>query len=413
MVRPAPAGRFARARRGDLGYHPRVPTSQRSDLPAAPGSRSGAEAPASRGLLAALIVLALGGLAVAADLWLIHVRAHSGGAAAFCDVSERVSCTGVARSSWAVFLGVPQAAWGALSYLVVAGLALSALLRRRPRSTWPAGLLLVVTGFMSAWAVLLAAVSELVIRTFCYMCSISWGISFALLALSAVLVRRAGGVRAAWRADVETLRGQPAASGGAAAVLAVLGLALLFTHGLSPAAAPAAPLPARSVIAPGPPGSLVIYEYSDYLCPYCASMHAKEKTIAARRPDVRLVRRFFPLDATCNPAVHSTVHEGACDLARGGICAEKQGRFEAYDDAAFASQATHPGPEDLAAQLGLDPAAFRACLSAPETQQRLAADAQSGLRDGVRGTPSFLVQGKLESAERFLQLLGLPPEVGP
>jgi uncharacterized membrane protein/protein-disulfide isomerase len=356
---------------------------------------------------AALLVLALAGLAVAVDLWLIHVRAHSGGASAFCDISERVSCTNVARSAWAVFLGVPVAAWGALGYVAVAGLALSALSRRRPGPTWPAGLLLVLTGFMSAGAVFLAAISELAIHTFCYMCSVSWGISFALLALSIVLVRRAGGAGVALRADLQALRERPAAALAGAGALAVLGLILLFTRGWSPATVPVSPLPAGNVIPAGAPGSLVVYEYSDYLCPFCASMHTKEKSITARRPDVRMVRRFFPLDATCNPAVKSTVHEGACDLARGGICAEKQGRFEAYDDAAFAGQASRPGPEDLAAQIGLDAAAFRACLSTPETQQRLAADVQGGIQLGVKGTPSFLVQGKLVSAEKFLQLLGL------
>lgn len=389
-----------------------MPTSQRSDRGAAPVPASGGAAPASRAIPAAILVLALGGLAVAIDLWLIHVRVHSGGGgSSFCDISERVSCTNVARSPWSSFLGVPQAAWGALSYAVVAGLAISALVRRRPGPTWPAGLLLLVTAFMAAWSVFLAGISELVIRSFCYMCSISWSLSFALLALSAVLARRAGGAAAAIRADVRAVRASPGPSAATAAVVAVAGLALLLTHGFSPGAA--RPPPARGVIPVGPPGSLVIYEYSDYLCPFCARMHAQEKAIVERRPDVRLVRRFFPLDATCNPAIRSTVHEGACDLARGGICAEKAGRFEAYDDAAFAAQASHPGPEELAAQVGLDPAAFQACLIAPETQQRLSADVQGANELRVNGTPSFLVQGELVSSDRLLALLGLSGVIKP
>jgi formate hydrogenlyase subunit 3/multisubunit Na+/H+ antiporter MnhD subunit len=196
-----------------------------------------------------------------------------------------------------------------------------------------------------------------------------------------------------------------------AAVVAAAGLTLLLTHGFSPVAAP--PLPGSAAIPEGPAGSLVVYEYSDYLCPYCARIHAQEKTVVARRPDVRLVRRFFPLDATCNPAIRSTVHEGACDLARGGICAEKAGRFEAYDDAAFAAQASHPAPEELAGQIGLDPAAFHACLTAPETQQRQSADVQGANELRVNGTPSFLVRGELVTSERFLQLLGLSAEIKP
>jgi uncharacterized membrane protein len=390
-----------------------VPISPRSDRVAAPRPDAGAIAPAPRAIPAAILVLALGGVAVAIDLWLIHVRVHSGGGSSFCDINERVSCSNVARSPWSTFLGVPQAAWGALSYLVVAGLAASALVRRRAGSTWPAGLLLLLTGFMVAWSVFLAGVSELVIHAFCYMCAISWGASLALLALSAVLARRAGGAAAAVRADLLAVRESPRAGTAAAAVVAAAALTLLLTHGFSPAAVPPAPLPAQAVFPVGPPGSLVIYEYSDYLCPFCARIHGQEKAITERRPDVRLVHRFFPLEATCNPAVRTTVHEGACDLARGGICAEKQGRFEAYDDAAFAGQASRPGPEEVATQIGLDLPAFRACLSAPETQQRLAADIQGANQIGVNYTPAFLVQGKLVSAEQLLQQLGLSGAVTP
>jgi protein-disulfide isomerase len=173
----------------------------------------------------------------------------------------------------------------------------------------------------------------------------------------------------------------------------------------------ATPTPTGGAIPVGPPGSLVVYEYSDYLCPFCAAIHTRERSIVAKRPDVRLVRRFFPLDATCNPGINTTVHEGACDLARGAICAEKQGRFDAYDDAAFANQATHPGPEDLAAQIGLDAAAFRACLGAPDTQERLRTDGLSGKQLGVHFTPAFLVQGKVQSADEFLARLGLSSEL--
>jgi len=363
-------------------------------------------------VLATVAVVALAGLGVAIDLWLIHVRVHSGGGASFCDVSERVSCSDVARSPWSAFLGVPQAAWGALAYLVVAGLALSALARRRPGSTWPAGLLLCGTAFMAAWAVWLAILSELVIRKFCYMCSISWAVDLGLLGLSAVLARRAGGAAAAIRSDLQALRRSPVAAGVAGAAVAVVGLSLLFTHGLSPAA-DAAPPPPQGAIPAGPPGSLVIYEYSDYLCPFCARIHQQEKAILARRPDVRLVHRFYPLDATCNPALQRTVHEGSCDLARGGICADRQGRAEAYDDAAFADQATHPSPEEVAQGIGLDLAAFQACLGAPDTQQRLAADIRGANELQVHFTPAFLVQGKVETGDRLVQLLGLSGAIAP
>jgi uncharacterized membrane protein len=385
-----------------------VSTSQRTRPSAPPVAGRGPAAPASRAVPAAILVLALAGLGVAIDLWVLHHRAHAGGTA-FCDISDTVSCSKVALSPYAVFLGVPTAAWGALAYLAVAGLAATALGRRRPGPAWPGGLLLILTGLMSLGAVALAAVSELVIHAFCIMCSVSWALSFALLGLSVALARRAGGARAAIRADLEALRAGRRAARAGAAGLAAAAVALLAVYALAPPqGAPAAKLPTDLAAIPrGEPGSLVIYEFSDYLCPHCAVMHQEERSILARRPDVRFVRRFFPLDASCNPRLPTTIHPGSCDLARGGICAERLGRFEPYDDLAFATQNASPGPEKLAQQVGLDLGAFRDCMAAPETDRRLASDIQFGAQANVTFTPALQIQGKIYSKELVPALLGL------
>jgi uncharacterized membrane protein len=369
-------------------------------------------APASRALPLALLVLALAGVGVAIDLWLIHERAKAGGSA-FCDVNATVSCTDVARSKYAVFLGVPIAAWGALVYLAMAGLAASALGRRRPSASWPGGLLFVLAAFMSAGALVLAYISHVQLDRFCIMCAVSWAISFALLALTIPLVRRAGGLGAALAADRAALGARRGAAWGGAVVLAAAAVALVATY-----ARPAPPTPPRKslsdipraveVIPVGAPGSLVVYEYSDYLCPACAIMHADERSILAARPDVRFVRRHYPLDNTCNGQLGQQIHAGACALARGGICAEKMGRFEAYDDLAFSQQASRPKPEALAEQLGLDPGAFQSCMASPETEQRLASDIEAAGRAKVEFTPSLEVNGKIHSRDTLRSVLGLP-----
>lgn len=367
-------------------------------------------APASRALPFALLLLALAGIGVAIDLWLIHERAKAGGTA-FCDVSATVSCTDVARSKYSVFLGVPIAAWGALVYLAIAGLAASALGRKRPSASWPGGLLFVLAGLMSVGAVVLAIISHVVLDRFCIMCAVSWAISFALLALTIPLVRRAGGVGAALAADRAALGARRGASWGGAAALAAVAVALVawYARPAPPPEKKRDPLPplAVDVIPEGPPGSLVIYVYSDYLCPSCASWNAQEPTITMRRRDVRFVKRHYPLDNTCNAQLQRQVHAGSCALARGAICAEKVGRSDAYDDLAFAQQATHPDPERLAQQLGFDMGAFRACLASPEIEQRLAADIEAAGRAGVQFTPALEIQGKIYSSDMLPAKLGL------
>jgi protein-disulfide isomerase len=153
--------------------------------------------------------------------------------------------------------------------------------------------------------------------------------------------------------------------------------------------------------------------YTDYECPFCARVHEKTRALDARS-DVTFVRRHFPLDPACNPAVRRRIHPSACNLARAAICAEAQGRLGRMEDALFGNQRERLPLETLATRVGLDLGRFRACLDAPETERRLAADVAAAMRDGVRSTPSYVVDGAVYSgrfpAERLPPLS--PPNGG-
>jgi protein-disulfide isomerase len=157
-----------------------------------------------------------------------------------------------------------------------------------------------------------------------------------------------------------------------------------------------------------------VEEFSDYACPFCAKVHVSDKPLLAARPDVRVVRRHFPLDDRCNPKLTRPFHVGACELARAGICAEAQGqgRFEAMDDALFANQGEKAPVEELARRVGLDLPRFRACLTSAETEARLASDIQAGIKAGIRGTPSYVVDGKVVPGG-LGELLGAPGAPAP
>lgn len=399
----SPRGAEARDGRGLLGYRSRVPSTAlepaRTKTPEPPRPRRGE---------GALVALALAGVAVAIELTVLHARVGTGAGPSFCSISAAVNCDAVAASRWSAAFGVPLAAWGALAYLAVATLAASAFATRRPHPGWPLGLLVLATGLLSAAAVTLAAISELLIHTLCIMCALSWAISFALLALAVRLARRRGGVRAALAADLAALRARPVPASAGAGVLAVAAVVLLAGYSRvgppSPATLPASAL--GTVI--GPPGSIVVFEYSDYECPFCARVHETDKLLLQHRPDVRLVRRHFPLDQSCNPLLKRPFHQGSCDLARAGICAEAQGRFDEMDDALFRNQAEKAPAEVLAQRLGLDLPAFRACMASPVTEQRLQSDIAEGIRAGVKGTPSYEWNGRLQQGD-LPTLLGATP----
>lgn len=361
-------------------------------------------APPPRGALAVSLALALAGVVLSVVLARLHGQAHAG-ISSFCSISDVVNCDKVATSRFSVLLGLPVAVWGALGYGLAAALAASGLASRRPGAGWPSGLLFLIGAAATAVSVALALVSEFLVGAWCLLCMGSWATSAALL-VAAWRACRGPGVAEAIRADLAVLRASPLRT-AAAAVLLVAGAALLAA--VYPRYWQRAPARALATAAGPGAGPGVVVEYSDYECPMCARAHEETRALLAGRPDVKFLRRQFPLDPTCNPAVKRQMHPTACALARAGICAEAQGRLAEMDDALFRNQQERLPVSVLAERLGLDLPRFRACLSSPETDQRLAADIGAALRDGVRATPTYVVGRMVEVGRLPVELLPPPP----
>jgi protein-disulfide isomerase len=373
---------------------------------ARPGARTPTAALARPASWAAL-ALAVVGIVLAGLLTRLHAQAHAG-IASFCAISDVVNCDRVATSQFSVLLGLPVAVWGVLGYALAAALAGWSLTRRRPHPAWPGGLLFVVAAVAVCAAVVLAAISELVIGAWCLLCIGSWAVSIALL-VAAILACRPVGVRAALRADLAALR----ARRGLTALAALVGVAVVAVAAVAypryweRAPAPVASAPGGTAPAPAA-GPITVVSYSDYECPFCARAHEETRALLVRRPDVRIVRRQFPLDASCNPAVKKVIHPTACALARAALCADEQGRFDEMDDALFRNQTEQLAVKDVAARIGLDVGRFRVCLDSTRTTQRLAADIAAGIADGVRATPTYII-GHTAHAGRFPTELLPPP----
>lgn len=357
-----------------------------------------------RRALAVALLLSAAGLVVSLVLVRLHGQAHAG-ISSFCAISETVNCDKVALSPFSVAFRLPVAVWGALGYGLALALSGWGLTARRLHARWPAGLLVLFGATAVAVSVALALISELLIGAWCILCMVSWAISLAML-VTALVAARGPGPAAAVRADLEALAAMPRRT-SAAIVVGLAGLALLVTWypraweraravenlARPPAGGPATPAPPQPPAGPlrDPADGAVVY--SDYECPYCLIAHGELKAVLARRPDIRVVKRHFPLDQACNPVIKRPMHQHACEYARAAICAEGQGHFAAMDDALFENQRARRPVEELARSIGLDVPRFQACLVAPETAQRLQADIAAALKDDVKATPTYVVGG--------------------
>jgi protein-disulfide isomerase len=164
---------------------------------------------------------------------------------------------------------------------------------------------------------------------------------------------------------------------------------------------PAIPSDGLALGDPGAPLTLEIF--ADFQCPYCVAFSGSVEPALIRdyvaTGKLHLVFRNFPFLGT-----------ESLTAAQGAICAADQGRgwpyiLEAYRQQAAAGQTTHEqidagrfsaaNLDELAGSLGLDRTAFRSCLADPATTAAVQQQYREDAALGVRGTPSFALNGTL------------------
>ncbi len=155
---------------------------------------------------------------------------------------------------------------------------------------------------------------------------------------------------------------------------------------------------------------VTVYEFSDFSCPICAMaggfIDAEREEYTAPLPalkekyietgKVKLVFKYFPGHGTGN-AAHLV-----------GWCMNEQGLFWKFHDETFKQQskvASLSSMKSVAGEVGGDLNALDACLSSQKYNALLGQDKAMGASNGVKGTPTFFVNGKMISgAQDFVAM---------
>lgn len=158
---------------------------------------------------------------------------------------------------------------------------------------------------------------------------------------------------------------------------------------------PQAPVSLEAATLRGDPAApVVVIEYSDFMCPFCARFEAEVLPELARRHidtgRVQWAFRHNPLER---------LHPGATKAAEAALCAGREGRFWEMHAALFQE------PEGLdesrliavGRELGLDEETFGRCLRAGEVSEQVRLDIAQAEALELSGTPAFLVGRRLEN----------------
>jgi protein-disulfide isomerase len=147
---------------------------------------------------------------------------------------------------------------------------------------------------------------------------------------------------------------------------------------------------AESPMTGAPQSKILLVEFSDFQCPYCAQAHKTLKQLLAKHPnDITLIYKHLPLIA---------IHEQALPAAKAAWAANQQGKFWEYNDALFANQ-NQLGEAlylDTAKSLHLDLEKFKSdAFSANNlAEQAIGKDILLAEKLGIDGTPFFVMNSQ-------------------
>ncbi|HEX6600203.1 MAG TPA: thioredoxin domain-containing protein [Gemmatimonadaceae bacterium] len=144
-----------------------------------------------------------------------------------------------------------------------------------------------------------------------------------------------------------------------------------------------------------------LIEVSDFQCPFCKQWH--DASFAAldseyvRTGKARMAYLNFPL---------TSIHPNAQAAAEAAMCASVQGKFWQMHESLFATQQRWEGQSDpmptfdsLAVANGVEPKAWRDCMTSHATARLIEADRDRSRGAGVGSTPTFFIgDRKLEGA---------------
>ncbi|MDQ2905257.1 MAG: DsbA family protein [Chloroflexota bacterium] len=133
--------------------------------------------------------------------------------------------------------------------------------------------------------------------------------------------------------------------------------------------------------------AVTLVEYADYECPYCADAYPVVQELQRQLGGrLRFVYRHFP---------RSDVHPHARHAAEAAEAAAAQGKFWEMDGLLFEYQLalTNADLERYAADLDLTMDTFKQAMAQHSYGQRVQEDITGGTHSGVRGTPTFFING--------------------
>lgn len=366
-----------------------------------------------------LTILLIFALILTFDLAFIYFKENFtvGADPSFCAINSVIDCDGVAKTEYALFLGIPLAIWGIILYATILFLTfvdkinqklnLEILQVFKNPSSYIATLGLI--SFCCSMG--LALVQFLIIKKICILCFVTYFIDLAI----AFIAKDKGFFVSDIKNTIMDFISGVKKYLPLFLVVLVLGVSLLAYTQISLVLSPnlkqlkdnkeieksfiefqkmqTNPYAIKGNTLGDADGEIIIYVYSDFLCPFCKITNTMVHKLAKEEKDIVIYHINFPLDAECNPVITNSVHPGACMLARYALAAEKQG---AYWDMASAIYNIMPNMDEneilnLADVIKINKEQLKKDAYSDEIKEELDKQMQKAINFGIKGTPTIVI----------------------
>lgn len=363
------------------------------------------------------LLITLAGVGDTLYLALSHYRNYTDiSYASFCVLSKAINCDTVSQSPWSILFDLPVALWGLLAYLFFLIILLPTRKNKAAaKSMW--SVLFILGLIFSCSALFFGYISSKKIHAYCLMCVFSYILSFGLLFYSWIIRRRfcttslitdlKNAIFFAWKSTfIKT---------GIVILSIMLLLLQLYLPHYWQYEFPALSTDIRyGITNNGHPWigasepKLTIEEYSDYLCFQCRKTHYLLRRLIAEHPGtIRLIHHNYPMDHTFNPiVVPEPFHIGSGNMALLAIYASTKDQFWKMNDILYTlgRRKKSFSTELLEAKTGIPSAELAGALQHPAFRQILLNDIRQGMKLGITGTPTFVINGKTYDGY-------IPPEI--
>ena len=360
-------------------------------------------------------LLSLVGFVLTIKLAMIYYSANydNYSLSSFCSINDFIDCDGASRTKYSQFLGIPLAYWGMMFYLTVLFLTVVDRLKNIKYLKFlsvfknPMSYIAVLGTLAFLCSVSLAGISLFKIKKLCILCFVTYFIDF-VIALAAAKGWKEYFV--SFKTTVLDFIDGAKSYPKTFVILLIFAVSFFSYSGLTnnfvPHVKKANELMKYSNMTENPykingntlgaeNADVVIELYSDFICPLCYIQNIMLHRIAHEYSNVKIIHHNFPFDTECNLEIGTSMHPGACYMARAALAAEKQGNYWGMSSLLYEKKPMNDEElSPLVEKLGLNKDKFFADMNSKEINEKLLTEVDKTNNElGIDATPTMYVNG--------------------